>query len=225
MLSSRPSWLKKFNAHQRLLISLGVACVCFFLLPQDFSLPLRLISMWDIAVSFFLLLAWLLIIGATAEETDCYTDTQDQSGGIILVVGIVAACVSLFAIGALIGNSKHAPGLQIAVYASLSAIAVACSWLIIHTLFAFHYAHCYYRNTDESESRTNQQGLLFPDEKKPDYLDFAYFSFVIGMTSQVSDVQITSRRMRHLVLIHGLMSFAFNVVIVAITINIIAGVI
>jgi uncharacterized membrane protein len=106
-----------------------------------------------------------------------------------------------------------------------SHIVAACgtvlsSWILIHTIFALHYAHAFYRECDDDPESGNGSGLMFPGEEHPDYVDFAYFSFVIGMTFQVSDVQITSSRIRRLALVHGLLSFCFNTVILALAINI-----
>ena len=104
-------------------------------------------------------------------------------------------------------------------------VAVSCmlfSWLMVHTIFAFHYAHLYYRD-DTDDSSKHAEGLEFPGEKKPDYIDFVYFSFVVGMTFQVSDTAVTSRSIRRLVILHGLLSFGLNTFVVALTINLIAG--
>ena len=94
------------------------------------------------------------------------------------------------------------------------------SWLTAHVVFAIRYAHEWYDCDDEPRLR---QGLEFPGDTQPDYMDFLYFSLVLGMTFQVSDVQITSRRLRRLALLHGLVSFLYNTVIVALTVNIAAG--
>ncbi|MNU19175.1 hypothetical protein D3C71_73970 [compost metagenome] len=96
------------------------------------------------------------------------------------------------------------------------------SWTLFHTLFTIHYAHAYYQPVSEKD-RHIQRGLQFPEEEHPDYLDFAYFSFVNGMTFQVSDVSVTDKRMRILVLFHCLLAFGFNTFIVALSINLIAG--
>jgi uncharacterized membrane protein len=96
------------------------------------------------------------------------------------------------------------------------------SWIMVHTVFTFHYAHMYYDVPDEGSSKISG-GLDFPGEKEPDYIDFAYFSFVIGCTFQVSDVEISSRKIRRMALLHGLLSFGLNTFVVALTINLIAG--
>lgn len=98
------------------------------------------------------------------------------------------------------------------------------SWLLVHTIFASHYARDYYK-TGKSLSQWKKDGLDFPSDNEPDYWDFLYFSFVIGMTSQTSDVEVTSREIRRLALLHGVLAFFFNTTIVAMTINIIAGIV
>jgi uncharacterized membrane protein len=105
----------------------------------------------------------------------------------------------------------------------MAVLAVIESWLLIHTVFTLRYAHVFYRLEQEADVEGSDGGLIFPGGDNPDYEDFAYFSFVIGMTCQVSDVNITSRFMRRLALLHGLLSFAFNTAILALSINIISG--
>jgi uncharacterized membrane protein len=109
--------------------------------------------------------------------------------------------------------------------AGLAIGSVIVSWWMLHTVFTMSYAHLYYTSTPDPDDAETEVigGLQFPDEKKPDYLDFVYFSFVVGMTFQVSDVEISSRSIRRLVLLHGLISFAFNTAIVALSINVVSG--
>jgi uncharacterized membrane protein len=96
------------------------------------------------------------------------------------------------------------------------------SWILIHTIFTLRYAHIYYGD-DENKPDIHAGGLIFPGGNRPEYMDFAYFSFVLGMTFQVSDVQITTARLRKLALVHGLLSFGFNTIMIALTINLVAG--
>lgn len=97
------------------------------------------------------------------------------------------------------------------------------SWTLLHTLFGLRYAHTFYGDSQQSGVHEHAGGLIFPGNRPPDYFDFAYFSFVVGMTCQVSDVQITSRRMRHLTLAHSVLSFGFNTIILALLINTVSG--
>lgn len=103
------------------------------------------------------------------------------------------------------------------LHVTLAAITVASSWLLVHSVFTLRYAHLYYG--DDRKQTKHPGGLDFPHEPEPDYLDFAYFSFVIGMTSQVSDVAIGSKQMRRAALAHGVLSFLFNTIIIALTVS------
>ena len=94
------------------------------------------------------------------------------------------------------------------------------SWLVVHTLFTLHYAHVYYRSLAR---RPSVEALEFPGKDAPDYLDFAYFSFVIGATAQTADISVSSSEMRRLALLHGMLSFLFNTVILALSINMLAS--
>jgi uncharacterized membrane protein len=106
---------------------------------------------------------------------------------------------------------------------ALSAAAILLSWMLVHTLFTLRYAHHYYADAHTKAEGQTVGGLLFPGDENPDFLDFAYFSFIIGMTCQVSDVQISSRAIRRLALVHGFITFGFNTAIVAMLVNIVAG--
>jgi uncharacterized membrane protein len=116
---------------------------------------------------------------------------------------------------------NHLTHHQTAAIYSLGFAAVVLGWLLIHTLFIFRYAHLYYEDRDRDNK--SDGGLAFPGTHEPKDLDFAYFSFVLGMTFQVSDVQITSPRIRALALAHGLVSFGYNTAILALVVNTVAG--
>lgn len=139
---------------------------------------------------------------------------QDTGRWGILWSGIVLSTVVLVALS----NELHAAkagGLSALVVGVLS---VVLTWLFLNVMFAMHYAHGFYGDFGEKHT-----GLDFPDTPEPDYWDFAYFAIVIGMTFQVSDVQITSRYLRRVALLHSIIAFFFNVFIIAITVNIVAG--
>jgi uncharacterized membrane protein len=129
----------------------------------------------------------------------------------------------LFAVAILIGEAKGLSKAILIGHLLLAGGTVVSSWVLVHTVFTMHYAHAYYRKLDDEQESSEGEGVEFPNEKEPDFLDFAYFSFVIGMTCQVSDVQISSRAIRRLALVHGLLSFVFNTVILALTINLSSG--
>ena len=221
-MKSLPVLLSSLEAHQRLLFSLGVALAAFFAQPAWLHVQTRLVIAWDIGTICFLVLAWAIISTASPAQTNQRATKQDQSGAAILTLVLIADTVSLGAVGL---NTHGVPKVDMVAHLILSIVAIICSWLLVHTMFTLHYAHRYYRAglLNVSADPDEAGGLDFPGEEPPDYLDFAYFSFVIGMTSQVSDVQITSPSMRRLALIHGILSFAFNTVILALSVNILAG--
>jgi uncharacterized membrane protein len=148
---------------------------------------------------------------------------QDSSRYLLFLFVITASVVSLVSIIFLLKSSKGHSQSDVTSHVLLAMAAVIVSWTLVHTIFTMRYAHLYYdTDTDDGQPRKGG-GLQFPDELEPDYLDFAYFSFVIGMTFQVSDVEISSRLIRRHALVHSLISFAFNTTIVALSINVISG--
>lgn len=214
----------RFNAKLRLLLSVVLFGITFFLLPDWMKLITRIITAWDVSATFFLAMAWITMNAATPMKMRHNAQGQDNSRLIIASLVIASACASLLAIGFMLKGGKSLPEWVLTLHIVLSITTITTSWLLTHTMFALHYAHRYYRNDEESSS-TQAEGLQFPGDDQPDYWDFLYFSFVIGMTCQVSDVQTESSPMRRLALIHGVLSFIFNTVILAISINIVAGLI
>jgi len=165
--------------------------------------------------------AWVTVGKADPGMTRVRAQLNDQTGYVIFLLVLIASAASVVAIGFIVGDARQLLFPQRAARVSLSILALLQSWLLIHTLFAFHYARWYYCREDTSKDHI--RGLKFPGEKEPDYLDFAYYSFVVGMTSQVSDVAVVARHMRRLTLVHGILSFVFNIAILAMCINIVGG--
>ena len=221
------TWQMRLKAVHRLGIVVAVATVAYLLLPTSIVWSIRFLSTWDLAAFAYLALAWIAIAHADATSTRARVQTQDQSGFVIFLLVLVAACSSLLAIGMVAHSPKDLSSWLKAWHLTLSLLALILSWLLIHSLFAFHYAREFYGarrgpRADRGHG-ADRGGLVFPGDQPPDYMDFAYQSFVVGMTSQVSDVQVTTREMRKLILLHAVLSFIFNVAIVALSINIIAG--
>jgi uncharacterized membrane protein len=123
----------------------------------------------------------------------------------------------------LISANKRQTGGHFTVHLLLTLLTVISSWTLVHTVFGLRYAHVFYGDSDEPGVVQHAGGLIFPGNRPADYFDFAYFAFVVGMTCQVSDVQITSRRMRRLTLVHSVLAFGFNSIILALLINIVSG--
>lgn len=207
------------DAHHRFLTALGLAGVMFVSLGKA-SMMTHVFATWDFFSFCILALAWIRIVSADPRKARQSARLQDSSYTAIFVIVVISACSSLLALGILLGAlAKGMPKGLLTGQMLLTIATVGFSWMLVHTVFALHYAHLFYNRNKPAHG----DGLEFPGEKEPDYMDFAYFSFVIGMTFQVSDVQIVSRRMRRLALVHGIVSFAFNMVILALTVNIISG--
>jgi len=213
------------DAHERLLISLAVAVITFLLTLGHFKPSIPLILAWNGFALTAIVLDWLKILFAEARTTVRTAKLQDTGRTAIFFFVIAAAVASLFAVLFLLGSAKELHGRALSGHVLGAAGTVVCSWCLIHTIFALHYAYVYYQKCDADLDSEGGEGLQFPGDEPPNFLDFAYFSFVLGMTFQVSDVQITSSRIRALALVHGMLSFLFSTVILALAINVASGLI
>lgn len=218
--------LHKIQAHGRLLIGLVVALI-IFLLSQRTPPTIQFILVWSSFSFTILLMLWTIILTTTAAEVRVIASKQDSSRTIISIFVLCASVVSLFAVVFLMRTLPNPKQAGYPYHVGFAIISVILSWVMIHTIFAIRYTHMYYKLLFEERmsQKEHKGGLIFPSDEAPDYFDFAYFSFVIGMTWQVSDIQISSRRIRRVVLFHALLSFLYNTVILALTINIISGLI
>lgn len=214
-------WIDRLGAEQRLAAALAVAIVSYVAQPDSVSWHTRLVASWDAGTVVYLLLAWLIIGCADAQSTRAHALAQDTSGYIIFLFVVAAACASIVAIGFVVATIHGLAFWPKTWHLALTIIALISSWLLIQTVFAFHYARRYYR--DELREKADSGGLAFPGGGDPDYMDFAYYSFVVGMTSQTSDVQATSRAIRQMTLLHGVLAFIFNIAVLALSINTIAS--
>jgi uncharacterized membrane protein len=216
-------WIVRLSPTRRLGIVLVIAIATFFALESLVAAHSRLLLSWNAGALTYLGLAWATVARADPAMTRVRAQTADQSGYVIFLLIVIAASASFVAIGFLAGDIKDLSFWPRAGHLTLSITALLLSWLLIHTLFAFHYARWYY--SFHRETTTHRGGLKFPGDKEPDYLDFVYYAFVVGMTSQTSDVCVMTRHMRRLTLVHGVLAFVFNIAILAMSINIIGGVI
>ena len=224
ILRSMIQKISRLDAHHRLLIAIGVALVVAVVIPRTVLWPTRLVLIWLAYALTVLGLIWLTIFRVKPHEMKQFYRLQDSSRTLIFVFVILAAAVSVFAVIKLLAEAKTMSRFDLAWHVALSGLSVVSAWALVHTVFTMRYAHLYYDDDDsDDESSGPAGGLQFPDDDEPDYLDFAYFAFVIGMTGQVSDVAVSSKKMRRLALAHGLLSFFFNAIIVALTINTISG--
>lgn len=208
-----PRPVRFLRARIRLMLSIAIGVAVLLLVPSDWRWARRFLVAWDVTAALYLIAAAVTVWRTDAQSIRRNAVEQDDGRFVILIGTAVAALASLAAILSEIGASdKTAPHLILAV------VTIMLSWLFVHTGFALHYAHDYYY-------KAKAEGLDFPGNDKPDYWDFIYFSFVIGMTFQVSDVQITSRSIRRTATAHGVVAFIFNTALVALMVNIAASVI
>ncbi len=211
------------DSHHRLGISAVVAALAGWLMRGHVAGQTLVIATWDVFALVSVTLAWIVIISRDPFETRRLAKLEDSSRTFLFVMVVGGAIASLFAVAIILGESKTLPKPQLSGHIALSVAAVVLSWILIHTVFALRYAHHYYDGAKEKARDQVVGGLVFPEEPNPDYLDFAYFAFIIGMTCQVSDVQITKRSLRRIALWHGLIAFVFNTAILALFVNIVAG--
>ena len=212
--------LSETTGSQRLFYGLVVG-LASLAAPVPVSWPLRGLLGWCLGVTVYLVLAWWLCIRFDARRTRERAQAQDEPSVVFFLLLLLATLACVMAIAVLMLDVKDAPRSQRIFQIALFMVALTTTWLFIQALFAFHYAHRYYH--EEKLNEPDGAGLEFPGKLAPDYFDFLYFSHVVGMTSQVSDVQVTSREMRQITLVHSLLSFAFNILILALSINVIAG--
>ena len=213
--------LGRLDAHHRFFASLVVAAITFFCVPWRLAWPIHALATWNAYNICGLILSWFSIVSSDPSEVARNASLQDSSRKAIFIIVVLAACASIFAVGAELGTAKGLDRAHLGAHILFCLLTVAGSWVSVHTIFTLRYAHHYY--DEPGDDRKPAGGLNFPDQDRPDYLDFAYFSFVIGMTSQVSDVAISSQGLRRLALVHGLISFAFNLAILGLSINIISS--
>jgi len=178
---------------------------------------------WVVGVGLYLALAWWLAHTFDARRTRERAQSLDQPNLLLLMLMLTAVLSSVVAITMLLQQAKDLGGISRTLHVALALVALAVSWLMIHTLYAFHYAHRYYQM--EKAARPSGHGLDFPGTAPPDYADFVYYAYVVGMTSQVSDVQVLSPDLRRITLVHSVLSFAFNMLVLALSINVVAGLI
>jgi uncharacterized membrane protein len=212
----------RIHLSHRIAISLAFALLIFFLIFRSRldGLVIAMIT-WSAFAFSFILLSWLVFFNRTTAQMRARARQEDGSRIFVFLIILISCFASMFAVLLLILN-HGAEGTPRSIYVPVAVGTMLLSWLMVHTTFCFHYAHLYYDDAKENTS-VHAGGLDFPNEKKPDYLDFVYFSYVIGMTFQVSDVTITSRTIRRVVLLHGILAFGLNTFVVALIINLISG--
>lgn len=221
-ISHRLLPLRAVRLHGRLFLSVAVgAAVALAMLAINLHAATRLLIGWDVGILLYLTLIYSVARRGDIARLKKRAAEEDASAIILLLLTFAAAIASLAAIVVEAGGSQGSQGLELAADVGLTIGTILLSWLFVHTEFALHYAHEFYgQGRDRALG-----GLKFPGNTPPDYWDFLYFSLVIAMTSQVSDVAITSRSLRGVVSLHGVLSFFFNIGILALMVGMLSNLI
>jgi len=213
-----------FVARPRLIIAaaagVAVSLGCATLVPQ-LRPSTALIAGWDTFCAVYLGLVFHAITRKGPADIRARAAQEDQGQAVILLLILTACIASVAAVARELSLAQTEQGLNKAIYVADGVVTLAASWLLMQVVYALHYAHEYY--TPDPASGKDVGGLAFPGDKPPDYWDFLHFSIVIGVASQTADIAFTNGPMRRLGTVHSLIAFVFNTLIVALTINLVAG--
>ena len=217
----RPLPVRVVVMHAKLTLAAIIGVITVLAAPVDWHMATRLLVGWDVGVALYLIQTHTMFWRANVERLHNRAREQDEGEVFILLLSMATTFASIAAIVFELGGARQGGHGEIAAAALLAATTILLSWAFVHTMFSLHYAHEYYGERRDGKIG----GLDFPGIGDPDYWDFLYFSLVIGMTSQVSDVQVTSKVIRRAVSVHGVLSFFFNLTVLALTVNMISNLI
>jgi uncharacterized membrane protein len=216
------SLFTRLTSLYKLLICLCIALIVYFVIQiKRLDFLTHAMIGWDTFSLCMIVMSWITFTVTTSEQIREFAKAQDSSRILIFIIVLISTFASFFAVVLLLLTKKDYVSTE-TFHVIIAISGMVLSWALIHTIFTLRYAHIFY-DDDEDKPDIHAAGLEFPGDKKPDYLDFAYFSFVLGMTFQVSDVQVTSKRLRRLAMLHGILAFGYNTIMIALTINLIAG--
>jgi uncharacterized membrane protein len=207
------------RALSRVSISLALGLAAYVAVATRIPPIAATVVAWDAAALALLGLSWAIIGAADAHSTRNRAGSEDPGRTLVYVIVVVSSAASVLAAAALARSARGLPSDERIAIVGLCLGSVALAWTITHTAFTFRYAHLYYREDAEGVG-----GVTLPGDHLPTYFDFAYFAFTIGMCFQVSDVCVTSRQIRRAVLLHAVISFAYNSVILAFVLNLVFGI-
>ena len=199
----------------------AAVAVVLALVPTPLLPSTRAVFAWDAALAVFI--GSTLKMMAECDETLIRgrAARMDEGQHFILILAVAAAFISLLAIAAELSIAKSEHGVIKGFRVALAFGTVLASWMFVQMIFALHYAHEFYGEGGDGKSKKG--GLLFPDDDTPDYWDFLHFGAVIGVAAQTADVAFASKSMRRTGTVHCLVAFIFNTVVLALTINLLAG--
>jgi uncharacterized membrane protein len=219
--AARPGLWAQFARHARVqirfLVALTVGIVVGLFAPIEDTVP-RILAGWNAGGWIYFILVAVKMWQAEIEGIKREAGIERESRIVVLVIVVLGSIFTLLALVEQLSALRSEHGIDRTVSVLLSLSTIFLSWLLIHLVFAIHYAHEFHSES-HGGGRGTGGGLKFPDDRMPDYLDFLYFSFVVGTTAQTSDVDVTSRAMRRAVMLHGILSFFFNTAVIALAVN------
>lgn len=220
--SSSSFLFQKLHPFGKLLICLGIAIIVFLVIQiEHLDLLTHVMIGWDIFSLCMIIMSWITFSITSSKQIRAQSKVQDTGRAAVFSITLIATFASILAVLLLLVTKQRFKSAE-TIHLMVAIAGMVLSWFLVHTIFTLRYAHIFYGD-HESSPGTHAAGLEFPGDTDPDYFDFAYFAFVLGMTFQVSDVQITSKQLRRMAMWHGLLSFGYNTIMIALTINLIAG--
>ncbi len=224
------AWHDLRQARARLAVSLVASAIVAALVTRGFGWAVRAVAAWDAFALVNLAVAWWIIARADAPETKRRAASVDPGRHVVWAVVLAACTFSLFAAVVVLRSARRLAPERSTLLVVLCLIAVTGSWALTHTAYTLRYAHLYYRRDEDDDEHGDREngrdgdGLIFSGSTPPSDFDFAYFAFTIGMCFQVSDVTITSSALRRTVLAHALLAFAYNTAVLALSLNVLFGI-
>jgi uncharacterized membrane protein len=212
---------RTIRARPRMMISLIFGALVFYFSSSDVGTTRALLA-WNAGVILFIVLILVMMGRTRAADIRDHASAEEEGRFTVLTVVIAAAVMTLIAIGVELFAVKEMQGASRALRFALTFGTVISSWVFVHVVFAIYYAHEFHAESAGKKKTATRGGLQFPGETLPDYWDFVYFSFTVGMTAQTSDVVVCSHMMRRLVIVHGLVAFVFTTAVIALTVNLAA---
>jgi uncharacterized membrane protein len=219
--------IRIIGSRPRLFSCILLGAMAYFVMPDSWRVASRALVAWNIGVGFYLLLIGWMILRSRPNSIARRAAEQDEGRFFILILSTVSTLASIGAIVVQLASVKDAQGIVKALHIALALSTILSSWLFIHSMYALHYAHEYFFEFRKNPDQPGQLrgGLDFAGGQTPTYGDFLYFAFAIGCAAATSDTNVTTTAMRRMVTVHSILSFFFNTTILALTINIAAGLI
>jgi uncharacterized membrane protein len=216
-----PSWFGPFAARPKLVLAMagGLMVALATRWIAGLHVTTAVILGWDALCAGYIATVVMGLGGRSSDEIRARAALDDEGRGTILTLVLAAVVAAVVAVALELSLAKNAHGTERVLRVALAFATVAASWFMVHLIFALHYAHGYYDREGEGDAR----GLQFPGGAEPDYWDFLHFSLIIGVAGQTADIAICAKPLRRLNTVHAVFSFAFNTVIVALTINLLAS--